>query len=98
MIQKACITVTEVRLSPDLKCAKVYVMPIGGNNQETVVAALNKSASFYRFELGKRLAVKFIPTLRFYRDETFDEASKIDALLRSDRVKQDLYKEESVLT
>lgn len=94
LLQKTSITVTEVRLSPDLKCAKVYVMPIGGEQQEAVVKALNKSSSFYRFHLGRQLAVKFIPSLKFYRDESFDEASKIAQLLQSDRVKQDLNKDE----
>jgi len=90
VIQKAHITVTEVRISPDLKSAKVYVMPMGGAHQETVIEALNKAAPFYRSELGRQLAIRFTPSLRFYIDETFDEASKITALLQSNRVKQDL--------
>jgi ribosome-binding factor A len=63
---------------------------MGGAHQETVIEALNKAAPFYRSELGRQLAIRFTPSLRFYIDETFDEASKITALLQSNRVKQDL--------
>lgn len=90
VIQKAHVTVTEVRITPDLKSAKVYIMPMGGHQQEVVVEALNKAAPFYRSELGRQLAIRFTPALRFYIDKTFDEASKITALLQSERVKQDL--------
>ncbi|MBL9029179.1 MAG: 30S ribosome-binding factor RbfA [Caedimonas sp.] len=90
VIQKAHVTVTEVRVSPDLKFAKVYIMPIGGRDKDIVLEALNKAASFYRFEVGRQLTIKFTPALQFRIDETFDQVSRIETLLQSAHVKQDL--------
>ncbi len=87
---KTQVTVVEVRISPDLKQAKVYVMPAADQNYPEVIKALNKHASFYRTELGKQMTTKYTPALKFYFDETLDRVSKIEALFNSDRVKQDL--------
>ena len=76
------IPVTEVRMSPDLKLATAYVMPLGGEDDVGVVEALGRVAPFLRRRIGGFVALKFLPKLRFVADETFDHASRIDALLR----------------
>ncbi len=86
------ITVPEVRMSPDLKIATCYVMPLGGKDERPVILALAKHKKLLRQEIARRVNLKFAPDLRFLRDETFDEASRIDALLRSERVQADLRK------
>ncbi len=84
------VTVPEVRMTPDLKIANAYVMPLGGQHAEEIVAALNRHQKFIRGRIAPRINMKYAPDVRFYVDETFEEASRIDALLRSDRVKRDL--------
>lgn len=84
------ITVPEVRMTPDLKLANVYVVPLGGENAEAVVEALNRHHRFIRGRIAPRLGLKFAPDLRFFVDTTFDEFSRIDALLKSERVQRDL--------
>jgi len=84
------ITVPEVRMSPDLKLATAYVMPLGGEAADAVVAALNRHARFIRGRIAPELDLKYAPEIRFFVDETFEEFGKIDALLRSDRVQRDL--------
>lgn len=86
------ITVPEVRMSPDLKLANVYVMPLGGERAAEVTAALNRHRKFIRGQLAPELNLKFAPDVRFFVDETFDEFGRIDALLRSERVRQDVEK------
>lgn len=83
------VTIPEVRLSPDLKLATVYVMPLGGEDVKPVLAALERHKRFIRGEVAKAVNLKFAPDLRFRFDETFDEAARIDALLDSPKVKQD---------
>ena len=84
------ITFPEVRMSPDLRLATVYVMPLGGRDTEAVLAALEKNKRWLRGALAKRVDMKFMPELRFLLDETFDEADRIDRLLRSPEVARDL--------
>jgi ribosome-binding factor A len=84
------ITVPEVRMSPDLKLATAYIMPLGGRDEKPVIAALDRNKKLLRQEVARRVDLKFAPDLRFRRDETFDEASRIDALLRSEKVQRDL--------
>jgi ribosome-binding factor A len=86
------VTVPEVRVSPDLKLATVYVMPLGGEDAKPVLAALDKHRKFIRGELAHAVNLKFAPDIRFRFDETFDEASRIDALLDSPKVRQDTRK------
>ncbi|RUT30215.1 30S ribosome-binding factor RbfA [Arsenicitalea aurantiaca] len=86
----AVITVPEVRMTPDLKLASAYVMPLGGERAEEIVAALNRHRKFIRGRIAPELDLKFAPDVRFFVDETFEEYGRIDALLRSDRVQQDL--------
>ena len=84
------VTVPEVRMSPDLKQATCYVMPLGGRDIDGVVAALERSKKPLRLGITHRLkGMKFSPELRFRRDESFDEAKRIDDLLNSDAVRRD---------
>jgi len=84
------ITVPEVRMTPDLKIANAYVMPLGGAHAEEIVAALNRHRKFIRGRVAPLIDLKFAPEIRFFVDDTFEEAGRIDALLRSDRVRRDL--------
>ena len=84
------ITVPEVRMSPDLRVATAYVMPLGGEKAQETVAALNRHQRFIRGQIAPELDLKFAPEIRFLVDETFEQFGRIDALLRSDRVQQDL--------
>lgn len=84
------ITVPEVRMSPDLKLATVYIMPLGGQDTKVVIEALTRNKRYIRGELAHAVNLKFAPDLRFLRDETFDEAERIDKLLASPAVKRDL--------
>lgn len=88
------VTVTEVRASPDMRHAQVFVEPLGGQNADKVVAALNRHKSFLRGELGRTITLKFTPELRFVEDTTFAEAEKIRAILRSEKVARDLKAED----
>ncbi len=90
LLEGKVITVPEVRMTPDLKLANAYVMPLGGEGAEDVVAALNRHHKFIRGRIAPELDLKFAPDLRFYVDNTFEEFGKIDAILRSDRVQRDL--------
>ena len=83
------VTVPEVRMSPDLKLATAYVMPLGGKDEKAVVAALERNRKILRQEVARRVNLKFAPELRFRRDESFDEAARIDALLRTEKVARD---------
>lgn len=94
-VQSTPLTITEVRISPDLKNATAYVMPLGGGDASDVLDALNRAKSFLRHQIGKKVRLKFVPRLHFVEDETFDEASHIDSLLNDPFVKRDLHKEEA---
>jgi len=84
------VTVPEVRMTPDLKLATVFVMPLGGKGGDTIVAAFERNKRFLRGEIGNRLALRYAPDLAFRLDTSFEEADRIDALLRSPDVKKDL--------
>ena len=89
VLNRHVITIPEVRMSPDLKLATAYVMPLGGRDEEAVLKALDKNRKLLRQEVARRVNLKFAPDLRFRRDESFDEAARIDALLRSEKVARD---------
>ncbi len=89
------VTVTQVKPSPDMRHATVFVEPLGGKNADVVVKALNRSKSYLRGEMGHLIELKFTPELRFVEDESFAEAEKIEALLKSERVARDLAKPKS---
>ncbi len=76
------ITVTEVRMSPDLKNAKIFVMPLGGKEAEEVVAKLKEFSFVIRKVLSKKIVMKFLPKLFFVKDDSFDYAEKIENLIK----------------
>ena len=84
------ITVPEVRMSPDLRLATVYVMPLGGRDIKEVLEALERNKRFLRGEIAHRVNLKFAPEIRFRVDERFDEAERIEKLLRTPAVQRDL--------
>ena len=84
------VTISEVRVSPDLKQASVFAAPLGGQAQDEVIDALNRQAAYLRGLLGKKIEMKFTPALTFKSDDTFDEARRIDALLARPEVARDL--------
>jgi ribosome-binding factor A len=88
------VTIPEVRMSPDLKLATVYVMPLGGKDVGPVIAALDRNKRFIRGEIAHAVNLKFAPDLRFREDETFEEATRIDRLLDSAVVRRDVEKED----
>src|SRR5271154_7274280 len=74
------ITVPEVRMSPDLKLATIYVMPLGGRDTDIVIAALDRNKKYLRGEVARRVNLKFAPDLRFHVADRFDEAERIEQL------------------
>ena len=90
VLEKHVITVPEVRMSPDLKIANVYVMPLGGGDVKAVIEALDKQKKFLRTELAHKVNLKFAPDLKFRVDESFEKSARIDALLASPVVQRDL--------
>jgi ribosome-binding factor A len=89
-LEKASITVTEVRMSPDLKHAVCFIEPLGGAQAGAVVEALNRHARFLRGRLGREIDMKFTPDLRFVHDQSFDEAARMDALFNRPEVRRDI--------
>ena len=85
------VTVTQVKASPDMRHATVFVEPLGGLNAQAVLAALNRHRSFLRGELGHVIELKFTPELRFVEDTSFAEAERIETILHSERVARDLH-------
>lgn len=83
------VTVTEVSISPDLRNATVYVVPLAGRGTETVVAALRRAAPFIRHRIADAVRLRHVPNLRFEADTGFDRASRIDRLLRDPRAAGD---------
>ena len=88
------VTVTEVQISPDLRNATAFVMPLGGGNTEDVVQALNRAAPFVRRQMGKAVKLKYLPSLDFVADPSFDEARRINDLLADPTVARDLAPDE----
>jgi ribosome-binding factor A len=84
------VTVTEVRVSPDLKNATAYVMPLGGRNGAAVIEGLNRSAGYLRGQLAREVPLRFSPTLSFALDTSFDHANRINELLHRPEVRRDL--------
>ncbi|HVV28176.1 MAG TPA: 30S ribosome-binding factor RbfA [Rhizomicrobium sp.] len=89
-LEGVSVTVTQVKPSPDMRHATVYCEPLGGKNAKAIVAALNRHKGFLRGEMGRRIAMKFTPDLRFVEDESFAEAEKIENILKSPEVQRDL--------
>ena len=89
-LEGVVVTVPTVKMSPDLKLATIYVLPMGGEGRDKIVAALDRHKKFLRGEISHRVNLKYAPDIRFRVDESFDNAQRIDALLNSPKVAQDL--------
>ena len=87
------VSVTEVRMTPDLRNARAYVKPLLGEDEAEVLKALRSNTAFFQREVAKRLGLKFAPKLQFSPDESFDEAERIEKLLDDPRVVRDLDEE-----
>lgn len=89
-LDRHSLTVPEVRMTPDLKLATAYVMPLGGGEAEEVVDHLEQHKRYLRGELARRVNLKFMPQIRFKVDVSFETSAKIDAILASPKVARDL--------
>jgi ribosome-binding factor A len=94
VIEGHMITIPEVRMTADLKLATIYVMPLGGKDVNEVIKALNDNKRYLRGEIAHRVNLKFAPDIRFRADERFDEAERIEKLLRTPAVQRDLKRDE----
>ena len=94
VLQSHIVSISEVRLSPDLKLATCYVIPLGGKDTEAVLEALNRNKRFIRGAISHGLNLKFAPELRFHADDTFAEAERIERLLHSPEVRRDVEKKD----
>lgn len=92
-LQSHLVSVTEVRMSPDLRHATVFVKPLLGQDEEVVLKALRTNTAFFQSEVARRVNTKYAAKLKFLADESFDEGGKIDKILRTPHVKQDLTEE-----
>jgi ribosome-binding factor A len=90
VLQSANVTVTEVRISPDLKNATVFIMPLAGEHSPETIAALHRGAAFIRGLVAKEVPLRYVPVLDFRLDTSFEHASRIDALLHRPDVARDL--------
>jgi ribosome-binding factor A len=90
VIETHMITVPEVRMTADLRLATIYIMPLGGRDEKEVLDALERNKRYLRGEIGRRVNLKFAPEIRFRIDERFDEAERIEKLLRTPVVQRDL--------
>ena len=93
VLQSHLVSVTEVRMSPDLRHATVFVKPLLGSDEQEVLTALRKHVRYLKGEVAKRVNTKYASDLKFLADESFDEGGRIDRLLRDPKVAQDIGKE-----
>jgi ribosome-binding factor A len=84
------VTVTEVRISPDLRNATAYVTPLGGRDMDKVVAALNRASGYFRREIARAVVLRVVPDIAFVPDTSFDYSTRIDAILAAPQVARDL--------
>lgn len=90
LLDRSSITVTEVRVSPDLQNATVFIVPLGGQHFPEILAALKEKSWFFRKEVARQLKTRVTPRLVFQADHSFDEAQRIESLLKSEKVKKDI--------
>lgn len=90
VLETHVVTVPRVKMSPDLKLATLFVMPLGGKDANDVIKALDRHRAFLRGEIARKVNLKFAPDVRFKIDDSFDNSAKIDALLNSEKVRRDL--------
>ena len=86
------ITISEVRMSPDLRLATAYVIPLGGKDMGPVIEAMNSHRKFIRGEVARAVDLRVAPDIRFREDDTFEESSRIERLLMSEKVRRDVEK------
>jgi ribosome-binding factor A len=89
-LAEANITVTEVKVSPDLKSATAFVTPLGGADLQAAVSALNRAAGFLRGQLGREVTLRYTPRLDFAADHSFEHATRMQSLLQTTRVRRDV--------
>jgi ribosome-binding factor A len=94
LLSARSVSVTEVRMSPDLRIATTFVKPLLGSDEEAVIKALRTHTAFFQKEVAQRLKLKYAAKIRFMADESFDVAGKIDQLLADPRVARDLGRDE----
>lgn len=92
VLDTAVVTVPEVRMTPDLRHAICYVMPLGGQHIDEIITALERNKKFLRGELAHKVTLKYMPDLKFEIDRSFEEGDRIDRLLKSPEVARDLDK------
>ena len=90
VLQSHLVSITEVRMSPDLRHATVFVKPLLGQDEEAVLKALRQNTAYLQREVAHRVRMKYAAKLKFIADESFDEGTHIDRILRSEKVAQDL--------
>ncbi|MBQ7303656.1 MAG: 30S ribosome-binding factor RbfA [Alphaproteobacteria bacterium] len=95
-VREAIITVTEVRVSPDLKYATAYIMTLNGKNLGLVLEMLNEEAWIFKKQIGTKLQLRYTPDINFRVDDTFTEVDRIEKLLRNPKVAQDLVKPDNL--
>ncbi len=88
------VTITAVEIGPDLKNATAFIMPLGGKDAEATLDALNRSAGYFRSEIAPKIDLRYIPRITFKIDRSFDEAERIENLLKQERVRRDIEKKE----
>src|SRR5918993_4571710 len=88
-LQSHLVSITEVRMSPDLRHATVFVKPLLGQDEEAVLKALRTHTAFFQKEVARRVTTRYAAKIKFLADESFDEGGRIDAILRSPKVAQD---------
>ena len=93
VLQSHLVSVTEVRMSPDLRHATVFVKPLLGQDEEAVLKAMRQNTAYLQREVARRIHLKYAAKLKFIADESFDESSHIEQLLRAPKVAQDLDRE-----
>jgi ribosome-binding factor A len=93
VLETHVITIPEVSMTPDLRHATAYVMPLGGKDERAVLDALNRNKKYMRGVIAKKIQAKFTPDLHFRLDERFDRADEIDRLLKQPEVQRDLKRE-----
>ena len=94
-LSEASITVTEVKISPDLKAATAFVTPLGGRDLQTTVAALNRAAGYLRGQVGRELTLRYTPRLGFAADHSFDHAVRVQEILDRPKVRRDLAEDDA---
>lgn len=89
-LQDLNVTVTEVRIGPDLKNATAFVVPLGGSEVSAVVAGLNRASAYFRSQLARALRLRHVPTISFEADSSFDYAARMNQLFKQDAVARDV--------